>query len=385
MNDACCLTIDALQANDGDCLLLHYARTGAPTLRILVDGGSHGIYRQVLRPRIDQLRHGSTLVCAWRSSATSTPDHITGVLDLFRDMERVQDDGGDAFCRVRTLWHNAFEKCTRTGGPPCSRQPSGAALGGAAPAGLNGQAAAVVASVRQGAALRDVAERLGIVRNEGAVEDLVRAPEGGLRVVTVAPGLSLTILGPHDAQLKKLDDEWQRSEKTHPANPAAQAADYLNRTAANLSSIVLLLEAARANGASPVRVLLTGDAGGDHILESLDKTGVGPGGRIHVDLLKVQHHGSNHSTTQDFFERVTADRYIISGNGKHGIPHGDALEWLSAARRGQPYTVYMTNRKGDEGLEEMLTAFLAREAAAEPRHRYLFRREERAWISTTFR
>ena len=70
-----------------------------------------------------------------------------------------------------------------------------------------------------------------------------------------------------------------------------------------------------------MRVLLTGDAGGDHILESLDKTGIGPGGRIHVDLLKVQHHGSNHSTTQDFFERVTADRYVISGNGKHGIPH----------------------------------------------------------------
>ena len=260
----------------------------------------------------------------------------------------------------------------------------GAALGGVAPPGLSGQAAAVVASVRQGAALRDV-ERLGIVRNEGALEDLVRAPEAGLRAVTVAPGLSLTILGPHDAQLKKLDAEWQRSEQTHPANPAAQAADYLNRTAANLSSIVLLLEAARPNGSSPVRVLLTGDAGGDHILESLDKTGVGPGGRIHVDLLKVQHHGSNHSTTQDFFERVTADRYIISGNGKHGIPHGDALELISAARRGRPYTVYMTNRKGDEGLEEMLTAFLAREAAAEPRHRYLFRREERAWISTSFR
>ena len=379
------LTIDALQANDGDCLLLHYARTGAPTLRILVDGGSHGIYRQVLRRRIDHLRHGSTLDLRMALVSHVDLDHITGILDLFRDMERVQDDGGDAFCRVRTLWHNAFEKVHGDRRATVQSAAVGAALGGAAPAGLNGQAAAVVASVRQGAALRDLAERLGIVRNEGALEDLVRAPEGGLRVVTVAPGLSLTILGPHDTQLKKLDEEWQRSEKTHPANPAAQAADYLNRTAPNLSSIVLLLEAARANGASPVRVLLTGDAGGDHILESLDKTGVGPGGRIHVDLLKVQHHGSSHSTTQDFFERVTADRYIISGNGKHGIPHGDALEWLSAARRGQPYTVYMTNRKGDEGLEEMLTAFLAREAAAEPRHRYLFRREERAWISTSFR
>ena len=42
-------------------------------------------------------------------------------------------------------------------------------------------------------------------------------------------------------------------ERTHPANPAAQAASYLNRTAANLSSIAPLLEAARprATAAEP--------------------------------------------------------------------------------------------------------------------------------------
>ena len=379
------LTIDTLQANDGDCLLLHYARSGSPTLRILVDGGSRGIYRQVLRPRIDQLRHGGVLDLRMALVSHIDLDHITGILDLFRDMERVQDDGGEAFCRVRTLWHNAFEKVHAGRRAALQSAAVGAALGGAVPAGLIGKAAAVVASVRQGAELRDAAERLGIVRNEGALEDLVRAPEAGLRVITVAPGLTLTVLGPRDEQLQELDEEWRRSEQAHPADPEAQAADYLNRTAPNLSSIVLLLEAARPNGAPPVRVLLTGDAGGDHILESLDKTGIGPGGRIHVDLLKVQHHGSNHSTTQDFFERVTADRYVISGNGKHGIPHADALAWLSAARRGQPYTVFLTNRKGQDGLEEMLTAFLAREAAAEPAHRYLFRREDRGFISTSFR
>jgi len=47
--------------------------------------------------------------------------------------------------------------------------------------------------------------------------------------------------------------------------------------------------------------------------------------------------------------------------------------------------VFLTNRKGEEGLEEMLTEFLAREAAAEPKHKYLFRRENRRFISTSFR
>jgi hypothetical protein len=379
------LTIDTLQANDGDCLIVHYARSGEPTLRILIDGGSRGIYRQVLRPRIDQLRHGGPFDLRMALVSHIDLDHITGILDMFRDMERVQDDGGEAFCRVRTLWHNAFEQVHAGRRATLQSAAVSAALGGVVPAGLNGQAAAVVASVRQGAELRDIAERLGIARNEGAGADLVRAPEGPPRVVNIAPGLSLTILGPRDEQLRALDEEWRRSVAAKPRDPAAQAADYLNRTAPNLSSLVLLLNAARPDGTPPVRVLLTGDAGGDHILESLDKSGIGPGGRIHVDLLKVQHHGSNHSTTQDFFERVTADRYIISGNGKHGIPHGDALEWLSAARRGQPYKVFMTNRKGQEGLEEMLNAFLAREAAAEPKHTYLFRRENRQFISTSFR
>jgi hypothetical protein len=45
----------------------------------------------------------------------------------------------------------------------------------------------------------------------------------------------------------------------------------------------------------------------------------------------------------------------------------------------------MTNRKGQEGLESMLTAFLAREAGTEPRHRYLFRRDDRVFIATSFR
>ena len=159
------LTIDTLQANDGDCLLLHYARSGSPTLRILVDGGSRGIYRQVLRPRIDQLRHGGVLDLRMALVSHIDLDHITGILDLFRDMERVQDDGGEAFCRVRTLWHNAFEKVHAGRRAALQSAAVGAALGGAVPAGLIGKAAAVVASVRQGAELRDAGERLGIVRN----------------------------------------------------------------------------------------------------------------------------------------------------------------------------------------------------------------------------
>jgi hypothetical protein len=245
-------------------------------------------------------------------------------------------------------------------------------MDGVIPAGLDPFTAAVVASIRQGAALRNLARRLGIPINHGAQDQLVRAPASSVRRLAVAPGLTFTVLGPRDAQLLRLGEEWTRSGDAHPSDPDARSADYLNRTIPNLSSIVLLAVAERADG-PPARVLLTGDAGGDHILESIASTGIAPDGRLHVDVLKVQHHGSSHSVTQDFFERVTASRYIISGNGMHDIPHPDTLGWLSAARHGESIDVYMTNRQGSGGFTAMLDRFLAAEAAEEPAHRYHFR------------
>ena len=379
------LTIEALQANDGDCLLLHYERDRAAPVRILVDGGSRGVYSNVLRRRIDELRGDEALDLRMVMVSHIDADHITGLLDLFGDLERAGDNGEDPFCTIRTLWHNSFERIHK--GKTASVQSAvvSATLGGVVASGLEGKAAAVVASVKQGNQLRDAAERLAVPINEGAMDTLVRAPDSGVRRIQIAPGLQFSILGPREEQLRRLDEEWRKSKDSHPADPAAQAADYLNRTVPNLSSIVVLLEASRGSGAAPVRVLLTGDAGGDHILESLEATGLGAGGRIHLDLLKVQHHGSNHSTTQDFFERVTADHYVISGNGKHGIPHQDTLEWLSAARRDQAYDVYLTNRDGQDGLKEMFDGFLAAESATQPKHRYHFRDSGALSISTAFR
>src|SRR5215212_4705406 len=227
------ITVEALQANDGDCLLLHYARTGTATVRILVDGGPRGIYATVLRQRIDQLRHGAALNLRMVLVSHIDLDHITGVLDLFTDMERVQQDGADPFCAVRTLWHNSFDRIHSDRHAPVQSAAVSAALGGTAPPGLLPMTAAVVASVSQGAALRNVAVRLGIALNEGAGGELVRAPAAGVRQIAVAPGLTLTVLGPNDEQLRKLDDEWRQSKDAHPLEPAAQAADYLNRTVPN--------------------------------------------------------------------------------------------------------------------------------------------------------
>jgi hypothetical protein len=92
-------------------------------------------------------------------------------------------------------------------------------------------------------------------------------------------------------------------------------------------------------------MLLTGDARGDKILRGLELVGAMPaGGSIHVDLLKVPHHGSAHNVERKFFERVTADHYVFSGNGEHGNPERETLEMLLDARGNEPFTMHFTYR-----------------------------------------
>ena len=376
------LTLEALQAADGDCLLLHHERKGAMT-RILVDGGSRGIYSNVLRTRLDELRGNAPLDLRMLMVSHIDSDHVTGLVDMLRAMRREDEDTGEPFCRIRTLWFNSFEQLT--GGKTAAVQSAtvGAALKGVAPPGLEPWTKAVVASVQQGHDLRNYATQLGIPFNQGAGGDLVKAPKTGVKEVSIASGLTFVVLGPNDVQLDALDDDWQKA-KLKPT-PSAQAADFLNRTVPNLSSIVVLVKAERGAGKKPISMLLTGDAGGDHILNSLKRSGLSTDGTFRVDLLKVMHHGSNHSVDQDFFERVVANHYVISGNGKHGIPHPEMLKWLSAARSGKPYDVYLTNRKGVEGLTAMLTTFLKKEKQKQPKHKYHFRDEDALSIAVDFK
>jgi hypothetical protein len=233
--------------------------------------------------------------------------------------------------------------------------------------GLDEKVAAVVASVKQGDDLRSFATQITTINKEASGE-LIFAPDDDKRLYKIADGLTFTILGPQEAELNNLEEEWKKSESKKSAGASEQsvAADYLNRTVPNLSSIVMLATKTESNGQTR-RMLLTGDAGGDLILDA--------NGKIKVDLLKVQHHGSNHSVDEDFFRRVLADTYVISGNGKHGIPHHDTLCWLSDARHGEAIDVYMTNRSGDQGLTEMLDEFLSDEAKKEPKHKYHFRND----------
>jgi len=76
-------------------------------------------------------------------------------------------------------------------------------------------------------------------------------------------------------------------------------------------------------------ILLTGDARADQVFDGMAEAGVLDGdGRRHVSVLKMPHHGSIRNVTADFLQRVTADTYVISADGRYGNPDKAALELI---------------------------------------------------------
>jgi hypothetical protein len=82
------------------------------------------------------------------------------------------------------------------------------------------------------------------------------------------------------------------------------------------------------------RVLLTGDSQQDKILEGLRRTGYLADEGLHLDVLKVQHHGSENNLDANFARHVSARHYVFCGNGLHRNPSLDVINIIFESRRG---------------------------------------------------
>jgi hypothetical protein len=347
-------TLEALAAEGGDSLLLHYGPADAPQLA-LIDGGPSGVYKQSLRPRLEQLR-------ATRQPEGPFPlqlvmvshiddDHVQGILDLAGQLVQEQQDGQERSFDVMALWHNSFDDIVGgddgdTGAASVGALATGSSGGRA---GLSEPARLVVASIAQGRQLRDNAAALALEVNR-PFDGLVAAP----RAVDWGDGLELMVLGPAVDRLEDLQRKWDADVRKRPASESTAAA-YVDRSVYNLSSIVVL---AQAGGK---RMLLTGDARGDDILEGLQAAGLLAQKPLHVDILKLPHHGSDRNVETDFFRQVTADHYVASGDGTDNNPEIAALKMISEARDDDDFALHLTYRDGKNGLGQRLADFEAEE------------------------
>lgn len=342
-------TLEALEAEHGDALLLHYGTT-APRLSV-IDGGPKGVFDKTLKKRLAELavKHKGPLPIDLLMVSHIDEDHISGVIDLLKSMKEAQDEKEPKPYAIDKFWVNTFaDKLGSAGAASLGEWHAAEQL----PSQFM---SAFGVSVTQGRALRDLARGLGITAN-APFPKLVAAPAKGKKVVKLPGGLTLTVVAPNAARVEMLAQDWKkhlpkgRAKKATSAELAVAAA-YVDKTVYNLSSIVVLASVGTK------RMLLTGDARGDDIIAGLESSGLLKKGVIDVDVLKLPHHGSDRNVATEFFRRVRADHYVISANGKFGNPDTATLEMLSEARSGERFTIWLTNHKGDKGLAKRLDRF----------------------------
>ncbi len=355
-------SLEALQADAGDALILHYGDDHGRSLSV-IDGGPTGIYTRSLKPRLDELRAQTgpdPLPIELLLISHLDDDHINGIVDLLDALAERQADNTELPYRIGDLWHNSFADIAK-------EKPGDLSLGAEAlERTVDADAAAVIASVGQGVEVRTLAEQLALRVNVPFGELVTfRGPEAS--TTTLAHGLKVHVLAPSQRRVDDLRERWHRERQKSRDAAKALAAAFEDRSVFNLSSIVTLCELGDR------KMLLTGDARGDDILDGLKEAGFLGDEPLALDLLKVPHHGSDRNVTTDFFRCLPAQHYVISADGKHDNPETSTLKMIMAARGNAPYTIHLTNRTGKGDLEARLGELLTKLEADGQQDRLAFR------------
>ncbi|MDW4904937.1 hypothetical protein RB628_06130 [Streptomyces sp. ADMS] len=288
-----------MPGEDGDCLLLEY---GDDTFvrRILVDGGRAGTY-----PLIKPVLAGLDGLIDVLVVTHVDQDHILGVLALLDDPERSVEIGD--------VWFNGFDHLLDTEG----------------------------FGAQDGEKLTSALLAQKVPWNDAFGG---RGAEVGRRLGWFDDGSTMEVLSPDRRQLERLAPVWVKEcaanglipgrDPDEPplvagfehfggaVNVAQLAATPFkaDTSPSNVTSIGLLFEF------EDRRIVLTGDADDRRLVESLRPRAEAAGGRLHVDVLKVAHHGSGHNISNDLLDLLDCDRYLISTSGaRHGHPDDIAM------------------------------------------------------------
>jgi len=379
------MKLTVFQAGEGDCLLLQ-TNDGK---HMLVDGGMAGSYHEHAAPTLAKLAQ-LELICV----SHIDNDHIGGIVALMNDafkwhVHQLHVDKKDTSHKaprvdrpppILELWHNGFG--AQLGDAAMQKQIAGMLAASAARLDFGtaedtweaSRYRALANSVPQGIELsqRVSSEQLGIPLNKAFKGKLALVRKGAkpIKLGSVA----LTVIGPFQKDLDDLRAEWKafledpRNRKSLDdlqrrmrddvksldfgnvqlfRSALAAAADEIgNRsevTVPNLASLMLL--AREDDGRT---VLLTGDGYAGDIITGLERSGdLKKGGKLHVDVLKVQHHGARANITDDFCRRVTADHYVICSDGANDNPDPPTLDALFEARLvdgGKPFKLWFNSR-----------------------------------------
>ena len=369
------MKLKIFQSDMGDCLLLE-AQSGE---LMLCDGGMKGSLKQHVRDELAKLRAAERAIDLVYVSHIDN-DHINGVLQLLEDEVewRVFDfheNNDDPILEpkvprppaIHGILHNAFRDQVTANNKAIENLLVAAApslyataipeMIGAADE-MQGIIAAIPEALKVSRLTRADALDIPVNRPPG-VAQAARLLFAGQPGDTFQLGsMKFTLLGPTKKELSTLRKGWNtwlrnnrdtvkkiRAELKRRIEEFSSGAlttspydlrdwngvpDFEGVSAPNVASLMFLAE---EDGKT---LLLTGDGQQKFILDGLARTGFLEDGFVHVDVLKVQHHGSENNMDEKFARKVSADHYVFCGNGAHGNPEISVIDIVYESRLGKP-------------------------------------------------
>ncbi len=288
-----------IQAEYGDGLILEFGNE--TPMFILIDGGPTKAYTHLKKELSRIKNNGGNL---HRMILTHVDgDHIRAQLKLMKELE---DGTPNDPIEVEGLWHNSFSQSDSDSSVDSAPDDLISLVGDIS--------SDLVVSIREGVDLAERADRIGIPINSDFNGDLIKVVKG---TKVKIENLTLHILGPTQENLDKMKSEWDKKTSGRPS---------ILETPANLSSIMFLAEAEKKT------ILFTGDGQSEDIEKGLEIQELLKNEHPMVDIMKVPHHGSKANVTPEFFEKISAYQYVISGSDDH--PNYETLTWiLNAAKK----------------------------------------------------
>lgn len=373
------MKIKVFQSGKGDCLLI----TGN-NARLLIDGGVSEAYTKHVSGELSKLKKKNIpidIACV----SHIDDDHIGGFLKMIEDIVEwrvfdFQRSNGNTKVKkpvsfrpaeIKEIWHNAFHDVVKDNAGEIEEMLAASAnILSASTSPVLQEMGDIAFSKAQAIQLsrRLKPEQLNIPLNkffDGKFamfrENTATKKLGNLKIHMIAPFQQdlddlrkewNDWLKESKAQVKKIKDKVDKDADSLGTSTTPEIVYYqalaeewapvllpqletavkklgvrTKVTTPNLASIMFLIE---EDGKTS---LMTGDGHWHDILKGLKEIGkIDDQKGLHLDVLKVQHHGSEHNLSEEFCNKVTATNYVFCGNGEHENPDLDVVKAIIDSR-----------------------------------------------------
>ncbi|QKJ66832.1 MBL fold metallo-hydrolase [Deefgea piscis] len=295
------ISVQVLHANHGDCILISH-QVDQATFNVLIDGGDTKTFKY--GPRLKYNGHLCNILDQIKGRKEHIDlailthiddDHIGGLLRAFEEQGYLQD-------MVKRVWFNSSKKITQYF-DHSEISENNVYLRNISPE----------TGIKKGKELELLLDEIECKREPIIISG---------QVLEVGP-FTFKILSPNKANLEKLLCVWpcegRTSETAGAQNDHSLSFEEIlavddfcgDPSKTNGSSIGFIVEA------DEKAMLFLGDAHDKTIVESLQNLRYSREKKLHVDLVKISHHGSQYNTSPEFLAMIEAKNYLISTDGLH--------------------------------------------------------------------